>query len=148
MSTRSLICIKEKENVYECIYCHFDGYVEGVGQMLDTYYKSKEKMQNLIALGDMSYLRESIECPEGHTFIKPKEGYSVFYGRDRGETNVGRTTFTYESLIKYFKNGGCDYLYVYEPTENKFLYSKNDSLPFELLYLDVALEDLKNISGN
>ena len=144
MSTHALIAIKENENVYKGIYCHFDGYIrKGVGEILENNYKSKEKMQNLIDLGALSFLRESIECPEGHSFDNPVEGYSVFYRRDRGETdNVDSKTFTYDSLIKNLKFNDYEYLYIYNLEENRFLvyYIRNDVV--KLYYLDELLENL------
>ena len=38
-------------NEYKYIYCHFDGYPEGVGATLVESYISREKINNLIALG-------------------------------------------------------------------------------------------------
>ncbi len=34
MGTRCLIALEDEYGQYESIYCHWDGYIEGVGQML------------------------------------------------------------------------------------------------------------------
>jgi hypothetical protein len=67
------------------IYCHWDGYVSYNGVILDKYYNTQEKVEALIALGSLSCLSRSTECPEGHSFDTPVDGYCIAYGRDRGE---------------------------------------------------------------
>jgi len=69
MATRCYIGIKE----FKSIYCHNDGYPMHVGKMLKEHYSDRSVAESLIALGDMKRLAESIET-------------SVFYRRDRGET--------------------------------------------------------------
>lgn len=60
MSTRSRIGIIREANtdrmVIESIYCHFDGYPEGVGQTLIDHWTDPKKVNRLIALGDLSSL--------------------------------------------------------------------------------------------
>lgn len=85
MSTRSIIATVTPEGKCKAIYCHFDGYPEGVGQTLLDHYKDQNKINDLIALGGISSLAEEISCPEGHSFETRKEGYTVAYHRDRGE---------------------------------------------------------------
>lgn len=87
MGTRSSITVQQEGKV-KSIYCHWDGYPSHVGKMLLENYNSQEKANAIVAIGDLSSLDESIECPDGHTFDNSKKGYSVFYGRDRGESNV------------------------------------------------------------
>lgn len=38
MSTRSAIIRKTEDGSYEGIYCHFDGYLAGVGKTLQEHY--------------------------------------------------------------------------------------------------------------
>jgi hypothetical protein len=84
MSTRSTIGTKIGDK-YVAIYCHSDGYPAGVQNTLVHCYETIEKVEALLALGNISYLEGSIECPEGHSFDKPVDGYTVAYHRDRGE---------------------------------------------------------------
>lgn len=88
MSTNCYITVKVKDDLYKTVYCHWDGYPSYTGKMLLNYYNSKEKALAIIELGDLSFLDKSIECPLGHSFDRPIKGYSVFYGRDGGETDV------------------------------------------------------------
>jgi len=87
MSTRSHIgFIKGNQITY--IYCHFDGYPEYNGHMLQKYYTDKEKVENLVNLGDISVLKENLSPKEGeeHSFDGPRaDGVVVAYHRDRGE---------------------------------------------------------------
>jgi exoribonuclease II len=85
MGTRASITVKTRNGV-KTIYNHWDGYHDGVGVTLIKHYHSQEKAEALIALGNVSSLRESLECPEGHNFDNRIKGYSTFYERDRGET--------------------------------------------------------------
>ena len=85
MSTRAKIMIVDSNNIVTGIYCHFDGYLDGVGATLLKHYSDLDKVKDLIALGSISYLEKSIECPLGHSFNTPIKGYTVAYHRDRGE---------------------------------------------------------------
>ena len=73
MSTRSAIAIQEtKDGPVQHIYCHFDGYLKHNGKILNEHYRDPAKVKELLALGDMSVLDETIEK-------------STFYCRDRKE---------------------------------------------------------------
>ncbi len=89
MSTNAIITVKvadtEFKHLYLSIYLHWDGYPAYAGQLLLDHYNNQEMAEALVALGDLSVLSESIDCPEGHCFDHPLEGFSVAYGRDRGE---------------------------------------------------------------
>ena len=72
MSTRSLIGTVDNEGKCKTIYCHWDGYLEYVGEILKEHYPNKEDVEKLFELGDLSSLDETPErC--------------VAYHRDRGE---------------------------------------------------------------
>ena len=63
MSTRSNIAIRvdnsELKNRYIIIYCHHDGYINGVGKKLLEKYNTYESAYELILQGDCS----SLGCP-------------------------------------------------------------------------------------
>lgn len=65
MSTRSTIAIRRGPASIESIYCHFDGYPDGVGSKLISHYNSIEKVEALIRLGNVSCLREGWHFSEG-----------------------------------------------------------------------------------
>lgn len=54
MSTRSRIGVVLPTGKVKSIYCHWDGYPEGVGQTLVDGYNSQSEAEALVALGDSS----------------------------------------------------------------------------------------------
>lgn len=114
MATRSTIWIKNGEDNYTGIYCHWDGYLDNNGAKLLNHYKTEEAVRSLIALGSLSSLDNSIECPEGHSFDTPVDGYCVAYHRDRGEdiairTVISQTETKQEEYSYLFKDGAWFY---------------------------------------
>ena len=82
------------------IYGHWDGYPSGVGKMLVQHYNTQEMVDRLLSLGNFSSLDASIDCPDGHSFDTPVDGYTTFYGRDRGETGQQADEFsTYKQAV-------------------------------------------------
>lgn len=153
MSIRSLIGYKKGKRVHY-VYCHSDGYVDGVGEILRTNYKNIEKVKELIALGDLSVLSEKInpDPNKPHSFdgrfdgTGVQEDVCIAYGRDRGETGVGsKICFDFE----YGKKGnqfGVDFIYFFE---DKNWYYK--ALPFSkkekyiVLLSSEDIEEVKNL---
>lgn len=88
MATRSTIALEFADGTVEQIYCHWDGYLEHNGQILLQHYKDPFKVRDLIDGGAVSSLAPSVDKPEGHSFDKSVDGYTVFYARDRGEELV------------------------------------------------------------
>ena len=97
MSTRSRIAIENESGIVNSIYCHFDGYVDGVGKTLFNHY-DKEKLQKLIELGDISSLGESTID-------------TVAYCRDRGEDLHSTSYLDVEGLFKLGFESGEEYVY-------------------------------------
>jgi hypothetical protein len=54
MSTRSRIGLELSDGSVISSYCHFDGYPEGLGVKLVEHFNTKEKVQELVDLGDIS----------------------------------------------------------------------------------------------
>lgn len=118
MATRCYIALKEN-NEYKAIYCHYDGYPEVTGELLEDYYTDINKIRKLINLGDISYLQEEVDIPEGklHSFDKPLSNVTVAYHRDRDEdkentkARIYRTQDELESDASY---SGIEYLYIFD----------------------------------
>ena len=137
MATRSTIALEYADGTVDQIYCHWDGYLEHNGRILQEHYKDPFKVRKLMDLGDVSSLAPSIEKPAGHTFDKSVDGYTVFYGRDRGETGVGAKRF--KDFADYKANHQYEeYEYILR-TDGKWYVSKHDG-PYELLALAMAEE--------
>lgn len=85
MGTRSTIGIRRLDGTVTKIYCHWDGYIEGNGMLLQLCYDTPEKIEALLKLGNLSSLNEYIEPKGHHTFERPERNVCVAYHRDRGE---------------------------------------------------------------
>jgi hypothetical protein len=83
--------VHRADGKWAMIYCHWDGYFDHNGVILAKHYASQKKAEKLVAPGDMSSLGPKCSKPKGHTFDKPVKGYTVYYGRDRGEKGVDAT---------------------------------------------------------
>jgi hypothetical protein len=101
MATRSLIGIKTGDTV-KTIYCHWDGYPSHNGIILVDNYNTPSKIYELLVLGDLSTLKETIDT-------------CWAYHRDRKESydKVKAKDIKYSDLEKYANDYGVDYIYVY-----------------------------------
>jgi len=84
MGTRANIQVEFAPGKSLAIYTHWDGYPAAMGSKLLSNYKTKAKALELVSHGDISSLQSSCKKPKGHTFDNPKEGYTTYYGRERG----------------------------------------------------------------
>jgi len=124
MSTHSSIAIKNKNGTITSIYCHFDGMIEHNGQILLDHYNTEEKVQELIDLGDLSYLAErtSPNKNEEHSYDgKRANGVVLAYHRDRGENwnqsyHGTEKSFLRTSIIHYLWKDG-KWFFGTDPTE-------------------------------
>ena len=101
MATRSIIAKLDDKGV-QAIYCHNDGYLSNNGKILDQHYQNEVKVDNLIAQGDASSLKNTIEDTN-------------FYHRDKKEpysrvkaVNLNNETKLLEHAFKV-----CDAEFVY-----------------------------------
>lgn len=109
MSTPATIVVKCNDRYYEsCV--NYDGDL--LPPLLKKHYGTPELAEQLVKLGDASFLAESLEAPEGHSFESPVRGRGVFYARDRGEEWRRVGPRTYNSLNELRKC--AEYLYLYE----------------------------------
>jgi len=131
MATRSTIGVLNSDGSVRAVYCHWDGYPEHNGKLLLENYTSEDLVRELIELGSISSLGRQIG--EKHPFSKfeddkgehplvgaakearielaEQEGWTTFYGRDRGEPDVNATTFgNVEEFVNEF---GEEYNYLF-----------------------------------
>lgn len=124
MSTNSNIGIINKDGTVEVIYCHWDGHPSHNGVLLREHYNSLTKVTELIALGNISSLRERVAPEPGqqHSFDSPAEGVTIAYARDRGEAGEGARK--YESIEDYWRAEGSDpcieYVYMFDTKRLKW----------------------------
>ena len=145
MGTRSRIGIMH-EGVCKSIYCHWDGYLEHNGAILQEYYDHDKTIQ-LIAHGDMSSLAPEIDAGrDNHSFNQPKAGVCVFYGRDRGETDIDwEIDSTFEEFLKRVDRCCAEWYYIMKDgvwyVGN--VYERDPKFYNQLVPLSEALETVK-----
>lgn len=102
MSTRSFIAKQTGEDAYLTVYCHNDGYLTHNGALLLDCYNTPEQVDELLKLGDLSYLAESLhpnpDYPHSFDYDERQSGVTVAYGRDRGDKDVAATEMTLRQL--------------------------------------------------
>ncbi|HSE44248.1 MAG TPA: hypothetical protein VLA89_02855 [Gemmatimonadales bacterium] len=137
MSTRSRIgIIREKPEgkapVVESIYCHFDGYPEGVGKTLLESWTTEEKVNELMRLGDLSVLGSELGEDQGTDWFDkrhaelygedvypnpgndPRLNWCVAYGRDRGEDGCASRIHMLDDWPDY----GQEAEYIFDPADS------------------------------
>jgi len=132
MSTSSRIGVVNDDQTITSIYCHFDGYPEGVGATLLEHWTDPAKVRALIALGDISVLRE--EVGEKHDFdwqlpyfsinagakeraaldADPRSKWTMAYGRDRGEKGTrAKKSANLSAFRSLGDNSNAEYTYLF-----------------------------------
>lgn len=128
MATRSNIAIENQDGSISAIYCHHDGYIDGVGKVLQENYNTREKMEQLIALGDISSLGKTIE-------------ETLAYHRDMGDKF--QEPMQHKTVPLYFENQNFDIEYSYCFTlGGQFLVQQSNSNHVALLEGALAGEDV------
>lgn len=117
MATRSRIAIENQNGTVTSVYCHHDGYIDYNGVVLQKHYAQREKVEALIALGDLSSIGERVSTEEPHSFENPSRGVTVAYHRDRSED---WNQSTHKSAEEFFKSDYEEYGYLFTK-ENKWL---------------------------
>lgn len=157
MGTRSTIALEFADGTVEQVYCHWDGYLAHNGQILFQYYSDPFKLRDLIDLGDLSSLGRNLG--NGHPFSKfglkeedpdfdqmmalckqaEEEGWTTFYGRDRGETGTASKKFKdYADYVERHQYEEYDYILRQVNGKAVWFVADHDGAYVEL---DAALED-------
>ena len=101
MATRSRIAIENQDGSVTSVYCHWDGHIETNGKILNNNYTTKDKVEELIALGNLSSLDETIDR-------------TVAYHRDNGDYYLIQISFI--NVEELFEDGfsmGVEYIYCF-----------------------------------
>lgn len=135
MSTNSFIGTLRPTGYVKGIYCHWDGYPEYAGTILNYHYKSLNKIEKLLSLGNISILGENVyPLEEGHTFDRALPKTVVAYHRDRGEEYCSPINFNIKTFPKKFKYY-VDYMYLFDIESGKWR-------TFEV---DISIKSLKEL---
>ena len=129
MATRSIIAKLDDKGV-QAIYCHNDGYLSNNGKILDQHYQNEVKVDNLIAQGDASSLKDTIKD-------------TIFYHRDRGEDNKEAVNLNNETKLLEHAFESCDaevvYMFAYG---SWYVYDNSDKIgnsSYQFIELEEAL---------
>ena len=122
MGTRSTIALEFADGTVEQIYCHWDGYLEHNGRILQEHYSDPFKLRDLIDMGDLSSLGKQIGHAHPFSPHASKEdealyehakdqGYCTFYARDRGEAGCDKKKFVdYENYVRCHQYEEFEYI--------------------------------------
>jgi hypothetical protein len=100
MATRSRISIENQDGSVTSVYCHWDGHIETNGVTLNNNYNTTDKVEELIALGDLSSLYGTTET-------------TIAYYRDNRE-DFNQTPFNnIEDLFEDGFGSGVEYVYCF-----------------------------------
>jgi hypothetical protein len=124
------------------VYCHWDGYIDNNGKLLQEHYKDKAKVYALMLLGSISSLRK--EIGQAHDFdahydnSDPRKEWTVAYGRDRGESDTDAKV--YKDFKDYTDNHQYEeYEYIYRNDGNWYVSSYSG--PYVLLADAIEAEE-------
>ncbi len=83
MSTRGIIAIEDPDKTCRAIYVHFDMYLDGEGLCLTQHYTTPDRIEKLLALGNLSALGDKLskDDPEPEA-----QDVCIAYHRDYGES--------------------------------------------------------------
>ena len=114
MATRARIGIQQKNRIIAS-YQHWDGYPGGLGYNLEEHWTTAKKVTEAIKLGNASIwghiIGEKIDFDGRDNPLY--EVQNVYYGRDRGEKDVGYKV--YKDEADYLARGyraGEEYIYL------------------------------------
>ena len=128
MSTNCNIAIVLPDETVKSIYVHFDGYPEGVGAVLDTFYRNELKIKRLMDLGDLSSLGETPEVPansQQHRVDKATGEYIYCDSyANKGESNTEAKLWA--TLSEFLKNATKEYTYIWMDSTWYYRHEDND----------------------
>jgi len=97
MSTRSMIGVVDNAGQVSAAYCHFDGYLEGVGRTLANHWNSKEDAMRLVIVGgNMRALGDTFDSCDFFLDNDPFDMYSSI-----------------DEFVDEMSDSDCEYLYLF-----------------------------------
>lgn len=124
MSTRSYIAMQIGDDKFKTVYCHNDSYLTHNGALLLDYYSEPKKLNELLELGDISFLAQNIlpDPAKPHSAAERQDGVVVAYCRDSGEKKVEPTVLTESELTS--EKTWAEYIYVFNK-DHRWVYGKS-----------------------
>ena len=100
MSTRSSIARVTEQGEIKSVYAHSDGYPSYMGELLKKHYSSTDKIEQIFAEGDISFLAETIET-------------SRFYNSWRGENTKANVWANEDLWLDWAERSGLEFVYLF-----------------------------------
>jgi hypothetical protein len=122
MSTRSRIGLVRENGEVISIYCHFDGYPEGVGLKLIENYTDKDKVIDLMKLGSISSLCSTLEETEKESYFTRGEEKNIYFSFSKEDILENTKRDVFEEYLYLFENGK------WQGYERIFLAGKNGDI--------------------
>ena len=129
MATRSNIMITSDWKNFASAYCHWDGGLWYVGEVLNKHYNDTDTILDLVALGDMSSLKETVE----ETATDEKNVYKESGGEVEMKTE--------ENL--FIPSCGEEFLYVWDTNQEMWFVGTYYTSTPNLRLLDIAVKEFK-----
>lgn len=122
MSTRAYIGKRYSDGSIRAVYCHSDGYFNGVGLTLCKFYKDSDKIEALINGGDMSFLGDTVEETKFYGNSEPLNFCTVF------------------SFVQDAIKSRAEYIYIFDDDAGEWTAAKT---PFDTKAWDITLQPLE-----
>lgn len=85
MATRSTIALEFADGTVQQVYCHWDGYLSGVGRELVEDYSDPFELRELIDGGDMSCIGEPYTDRGEELVVRKFKDYADYVKRGQDE---------------------------------------------------------------
>lgn len=154
MATRSTIALEFADGTVQQVYCHWDGYLDNNGVILQGHYTDPFKVRDLVDGGAISSLgpelgdKHSFDIPfkygtpEYQAEAEARRNITTFYHRDRGED---LSISKFKDYADYRKRAQFEeYNYILRRDGNWYVefYGEFDGLLTEALIQKEVLEDV------
>lgn len=106
MGTRSRVGVQHGD-VIKSVYCHYDGYLDYTGEILDRHYDST-LANALVARGDNSGVKETLA--EINFYDDPKQRREAV--RDFLDSTPWQIAHSFEEFLEQVRGCGAEYYYV------------------------------------
>lgn len=128
MGTRSTIALEFADGTVEQVYCHWDGYLEHNGKILQEHYSDPFKLRDLIDMGGISSLGKVVglkhpfgpdwnekdlvkrAAVEAECDAAREAGYTTFYARDRGEDVTKEQFVDFQDYLAHHQYEEYEYI--------------------------------------
>jgi hypothetical protein len=109
-----MIAIQDADGSCYAVYCHFDGYVSHMGDMLVRHFNSDEKAADLVNEGEVRSIEISAE----------NEVVLEYFKADFEKREIEYYD-TVVDMLNAFQNSDREYLYIWDGDIETWLYRKN-----------------------